>query len=183
MENRKQRHYTSKKLARLALLSALGSIAVIMEFPIFPMTPFLKYDIGDVPIFISAIAYGPLEGFLLTIVVSYVQSFVIHGSGGIYGFIMHIIATGTMTIVLGSLNKYLHKKLPLWISMLFGVIAMTVVMIPANLIITPLFSGLPTEEVALLLPYIIMFNIIKSGVNSAFTYFLYNKVLKDRLLE
>lgn len=183
MENKKNHsQFTTKKLSRLALLGALGSIAVVLEFPLIPIVPFLKYDAGDIPILVGALAYGPVAGFLLTVVISFMQSFVIHGSGGIYGFLMHVIATGLMALVVGGINKHFKQKLSLIASLTLGSITMVIGMIFCNLIITPLYLGSPIQEVLAMLPFIILFNIIKSAVNSVITYFLYEKELKHRLI-
>lgn len=182
LENKSKNLFTTQKLSRLALLAALGSIAVIIEFPILPMVPFLKYDPGDIPILIGALAYGPVPGMLLTIVVAYIQSFVIHGSGGLPGFIMHVLATGAMVIIPGIFSKYFKNKFSLPLSLLLGCVARVVVMIIFNLFITPLYLGAPMEEIITLMPFIILFNIIISTVNSVITYFVYTKGLKDKFI-
>ncbi len=57
-----------------------------------------------------------------------------------------------------------------------GVVTMTAVMVVANLIITPLYMGVPVSVVKGLLPYIIGFNLVKAGVNSIITFFLYKRI-------
>ena len=42
--------------------------------------------------------------------------------------------------------------------------------------ITPLFMGVERSVVVSLLPYIILFNIIKAGINSIATFFLYKRI-------
>ena len=57
-----------------------------------------------------------------------------------------------------------------------GTAAMAVVMIGANLIITPLFMGVPRSMVWDLMPFIVGFNAIKAGINSIVTFFLYKRI-------
>ena len=57
-----------------------------------------------------------------------------------------------------------------------GTIAMAVVMMIANLFITPLFMGVPRAVVWDLMPFIIAFNVVKAGVNSLVTFLLYKRI-------
>lgn len=70
MSNREQ----TRKLVVLALLAGVSVVLVyFIRIPLIPLVPFLEYDPADIPIFIGALAYGPLAGVLLTVVVSVVQ--------------------------------------------------------------------------------------------------------------
>ena len=53
---------------------------------------------------------------------------------------------------------------------------MTIVMIGANMIITPLFMGVPRNVVWQLMPFIAGFNAIKAGINSIVTFLLYKRI-------
>ena len=56
---------------------------------------------------------------------------------------------------------------------------MTITMVIWNLIFTPLFMGTPIEAViAMLIPVIIPFNLIKTGVNALITFIVYKSVSK-----
>jgi riboflavin transporter FmnP len=62
-----------------------------------------------------------------------------------------------------------------------GSLTMTLLMIPLNLVVTPLFMGQPVQAVIDLLPWIVLFNLIKSFGNSLLTFLLYKRT--GRLLE
>ena len=53
---------------------------------------------------------------------------------------------------------------------------MSLMMLGANLIITPLFMGVPRSAVWALMPFIIGFNLIKAGINGAVTFLVYKRV-------
>ena len=53
---------------------------------------------------------------------------------------------------------------------------MAVVMFFANMVITPLFTGMPLEAIMKLMPFIILFNIVKAGINSVVTFILYKRI-------
>ena len=54
--------------------------------------------------------------------------------------------------------------------------AMSVVMVWANLLITPMFMGVSKDVVWKLMPFIIGFNVIKAGINGAVTFLLYKRI-------
>jgi riboflavin transporter FmnP len=63
------------------------------------------------------------------------------------------------------------------IALAAGTLAMTLVMIPTNLIIQPRFYGVPVETVkSLLIPAVIPFNLIKAGANSLLTFIVYKSI-------
>ncbi len=103
---------TNLKLGRLAKLGLLAALSIVLVFFIhFPIAKFLEYDPADIPIMIATFAFGPWYGLMTTIVVAVVQGLTVSASGGIYGIIMHIIATGTFVLVAGFLyQKHKTKK-------------------------------------------------------------------------
>jgi len=54
---------------------------------------------------------------------------------------MNFLATGTLVFVSAQIYLLHHNKKGAIIGVIFGTIMMTLVMIPANLIITPIYLG------------------------------------------
>jgi len=51
------------------------------------------------------------------------------------------------------------------------------VMCLANLIITPIYSGMPRAAVAAMIPTVILpFNLIKAGANAIITFMVYKRI-------
>lgn len=168
------------KTSRLAKMGMLVAISVILvyfiHFPIIPGITFLEYDPADIPILIGTFAFGPLAGILLTIVTAVIQGATVSASGGVYGILMHIIATGAFVLVAGLIYKGEKSRKKAIIALACGVLAMALVMVPANLFITPIFMGTPRAAVIKMLPLIIGFNFIKAGINGIITFFLYKRI-------
>lgn len=171
-------NHKTKKIAVMAMLVALSVVMVfLIHFPIIPAAPFLKYDPADIPILIGAFAYGPLAGLVLTVIASLIQGFTVSIDGGIYGILMHIIATGTLVLVASGIYRIKHTRVGAVIGLVCGTISMAVIMMIANHFITPFYMMLPVEAVdAMLLPVILPFNLIKAGVNSLVTFVVYKVV-------
>ncbi len=166
------------KLAKMAMLVAISIVLVLLiHFPLFPSATFLEYDPADIPIFIGTFAFGPAAGVLLTVIVSVIQGTTVSASGQIWGILMHIAATGSFAIVAGSIYQRDKSRKSAVIALCVGVVVMSVVMCIANLIIIPIYSGMPREAVAAMtLPVILPFNLIKAGINAVVTFFLYKRI-------
>ncbi len=168
----------TKKLTILGVLGALSVILVtLIHFPIFPAASFLEYDPADIPIFVAAFLIGPLSGFVLTVVVSVIQGVTVSSASGYIGILMHIFSTGAFVLAAGNIYRINRTKKGAMAGLAVGVAVMTAVMTLWNLLLTPIFMGVPRQAVAeLLLPAILPFNIIKSGVNAIVTMFVYKKI-------
>lgn len=167
----------SAKLAKMAMLVAVSIVLVmIIHFPIFPAVAFLEYDPADIPILIGTFAFGPLAGIGLTVVTSLIQGFTVSAASGLYGIIMHILATSALTLVAGGIYRKHKSKKAAVIGLLLGTLTMAVVMFFANMIITPAFMGMPLSVVMKFMPFILLFNIVKAGINSVVTFLLYKRI-------
>lgn len=170
-------NHKTVRLAKMGMLVAISIVLVyFVHFPIFPAVPFLEYDPADIPILMGTFAFGPAAGVLLTVVTSVIQGVTVSAQSGLYGILMHIIATSVLALVAGIIYKKNKTRKGAVIGLVSGLIAMTIVMIGANLIITPIFMGVPRTLVWDLMPFIAGFNAIKAGINGIITFALYKSI-------
>lgn len=168
--------FDAAMIARLAMMTAVSLVLLLLVRIPFPPAPFLVYDPADVPIYITAFAFGPVAGLIVTLVVCLIQAFML-GGDGLYGFLMHFVATGIVAVVIGIMYASCKTKKRAVISLATGVVLATAVMCVMNLIITPLYMGAPREAVVAMLPTaIIPFNLLKAGLNAVLTFVLYKRV-------
>jgi riboflavin transporter FmnP len=172
--------YATRRLATMGVLTALSVVLVLLiHFPIIPAAGFLEYDPADIPILICGFAFGPLAGLCVTVIAAVIQGVTVSATSGPYGIIMHIIATGVFVSVASLIYRGHKTKKAAVLSIVVGALAMAAVMVPANLFITPYFTGWPRSAVEeLLLPGIIPFNLVKAGINGAVTFFIYKSISK-----
>lgn len=165
------------KLAKMALMVAISVICSFIHFPILPAAPFLEFEVSDIPILIAGFAFGPLPGLVIGVVSILLHDLMMGPSSGPYGMIMHIIAVGVFVLVSGFIyQKFKTKKWGLF-ALIIGGLCMAAVMIPANLLITPLFMGVPTDAVvAMILPIIVPFNLLKMAINTVVVFLLYKRL-------
>lgn len=166
------------KLAKMGMLAAISLILVNIHFPIFPPIAFMEYDPADIPILIGTFAFGPIAGLMITLVTAIIQGVTVSAAAGVYGIIMHIIATGTYVVMAGSIYHGIKSKKGAILGLVIGTICMTIMMVGANYIVTPAFMNVPRDAITALLPFIIGFNLIKAGANGIITFFLYKRVSK-----
>lgn len=173
-----------KKLSNIGVMTALSVIMMILiKFPIIPTMPFLLYEPGDIPILVISFLYGPVPAIISTMISSVMMA-IFTGLGGPYGALMHFLATGAFVGVAGLIYRRYHTKKGAIYGLLAGTLAMTAIMIPANLVITPIYLGATRQQVMqLLVPGIIPFNLSKALINSSLTIIVYKKLanfLRDK---
>ncbi|MBC7321265.1 ECF transporter S component [bacterium] len=156
-------HRTTRMYVGGALLSAVGFVLMLFQIPLIPEANFLLYDPGDVAVLLAGILYGPWIGFL-SVVIKNILYFIFKGVGGPIGILMNTIATGSFVVVPAIILR--HKRNFLVPALLAGVAAKTLIMIPANLIFTPIYTGLPVAEVWRLIKVAVTpFNIAQGTIN------------------
>ncbi len=167
------------KLTKMGMLVAISIVLVcVIHFPIFPSIPFLEYDPADVPIIIGTFAFGPIEGGIITLITALIQGTTVSASSGPYGIIMHLVSTWAYVMAAGAIYSREKTKKSAVIAMCVGTVTMVVIMIFANMVMTPLFTGMPVDAIIRMMPIIIAFNFIKAGGNSIITFFVYKKISK-----
>lgn len=169
-----------RELVSIAVMTALGVVlAALIHFPLIPAAPFLEYDPADIPIFIVTFAYGPVAGLISTVLVSVIQGLTVSAGSGWIGIIMHIAATGTFALIAGNIYRVKKTRKRAAIAIILGVVSQTAVMVVCNLIFTPIFMGTPIEAVVqMIIPVLLPFNLLKSGINGAITFALYKHLAK-----
>ena len=166
------------RLTKMAMLAAVSLALVLLIRIPSPPAPFLVYDPADIPIIISAFAFGPLSGISITVVVSFIQAFVL-GGDGIIGFLMHVLATGSFVLVAGLIYKGHKTKKRAVIALAAGTLTWVATMIGWNLIVTPFYLGVPMDAViAMVLPILLPFNLMKAGINSIIVFIIYKPIAR-----
>ncbi|MDO5331469.1 MAG: ECF transporter S component, partial [Bacillota bacterium] len=118
----------------------------------------------------------------LTVVVALIQGVTVSAASSWYGILMHVLATGCYVLVAGNVYKKKKTKKGAIIALVCGIIAWVLIMIPANLFITPVYlemiggTKIPISTMLTLIPYITLFNAIKATINSVITFIVYKKI-------
>ena len=168
---------TVKKITTLAMLAAMAYIVMaFIRIPIMPAAPFLEYDPKDIFFVIAGFLFGPLESFVIIVLVCLIEMVTVSTSGPI-GLLMNVIASVCFVIPAALIYKK-KKTLPFAvIGLAAGVLCMTGSMVLWNWLISPLYMGVPQEVIVPMLPTVFApFNLIKAGINMGLTLMIYKPI-------
>lgn len=166
------------KMVKISLLTGIAFILMFMEIP-FPVFPWLKLDLSDVPALMGGFAFGPLAGVLVEFL-KVLMNLLLSGTqtGGVGEFANFIIGA---SLVFPAAFIYWRKKSKKTaiIGMVIGVVIMSIIGVLANVyILLPLY-GMQMSS-AELMRYVtvglVPFNAVKGAITSGLTYILYKKV-------
>ena len=154
--------WDTRRVAVSALFVALSIVTSFIEFPIFPAAPFLKYDPSGIFCLLAALLYGPATGSVV-VALPWVFRLFTNPAGAIMSLIMGLagVLVGSMIYRAKGTNK------TLFVGLILAVVASTAAAAVMNLIVTPLYTGVPVETVAgMIVPIILPFNLMKFTINS-----------------
>ena len=172
---RKQKFFTPKQMAMLALLAAIAYLMV--SFIRIPVVMFLKYEPKDVIITIGGFLFGPMASFVVSLLVSLIEMVTISDTGPI-GAVMNLLSTCCFACTASYIYKKNRTMVGAILALVVGTVFMTGAMLLWNWLITPLYLGYPRETVAaMLVPVFLPFNLLKAGLNTAFVLFLYKPLV------
>ena len=168
---------TTKKLTTLGMLCALAIIVNMMiHFPIVPAVSFLSYDPKDVVIVIGGFIYGPSSAILMSAIISVLE--LMYRGGTFIDVLMNMISSLAFVLPASYLYKKNRTKKSAVQGLIIGIVINVAVMLVWNYIVTPIYYKMPREAVvALLLPGILPFNLIKSSVNAMITLAIYKPLV------
>ncbi len=170
-----KKRFSTKELTTLAMITAIAY--VLVSTIRIPVVLFLKYEPKDVIITIGGFLMGPAAVLISSGVVALIEMVTISETG-IIGCIMNFLSTCSFACVAALVYKRNHTMKGAITGLAVGTAFMTIVMLLWNYLITPLYMGLPREDVAaLLVPAFLPFNLIKAGLNSSITLLLYKPLV------
>ena len=175
-----KKNQTVLKTAIMAMLTAVSIVLVyFIHLPLIPGFAFLEYDPADIPVLIGAMMLGPVSGIVILLAVCLIQALTVSAASGWIGFVMHFVASSVLILIPSIIYRKKKTITSLVVGLILGVIAMTAVMIPLNLVFTGIFMGTGVKAVAsLLIPAIIPFNLAKAAINAVVTFAVFTPISK-----
>ena len=166
--------WETKQLVTLALMCAISALISFIEFPLLPGAAWLKYDASAMPAMVSGFAYGPVAGVIVGVIGS-----LIHGvlMGDYVGELMNAFIIVCYVVPAALIYKKMHTWKGAILGLVVGCVTSTIGALGANLIVTPLYFGMPFEAVVgMILPILAPFNLIKAVLNSVLTLIVYKSI-------
>ena len=172
-----------KKTASIAMLSELAFLArLVFKIPV----SFLTFDIKDTVIALGGLVFGPVSGVVIALVVSLVEMII--SETGPIGFVMNFVSSAVFAGVASLIYKFKRTFNGAIIGLYSSVAATTAVMLLMNVILTPIYQGVPRSAVIAMLPTLFLpFNFAKTLLNAAIVMLIYKPVVvalrKAKILE
>ena len=159
-----------KKIAVTAVFCALAYICMfVFRFKV----GFLTFDFKDAVIAVISFLFGPIYGVATVGIVSLFELVTVSDTG-IYGLIMNFCSSASFAFACGIIYKYKKTFSGAIYAAAASVIVVTLVMMLANVLVTPFYMGVKTETVINMIPTLLLpFNLCKATMNAAVTLIIY----------
>lgn len=179
-----KKKFDVKRLVLLAVFAALSYITVCLIR--IPAVAFLKYEPKDVIIVMGGFILGPMASLIIAVVTAFLEMVTISETG-ILGCVMNFLSSACYACTAALIYKNKRTLSGAIAGLALGSVAMVVVMLLWNWLITPLYMGVEREAVVgMLVPVFLPFNAVKALLNSALTLCLYKPLVtalrKTRLI-
>ena len=166
-----------RKITTIGILCAMAVVInVLIHFPMVPAVSFLSYDPKDIVIIIGGFIYGPMTALLMSGITSFLE--MIYRADQLLDLVMNMVSTCAFACTAAFIYKRMRTKKGALIGLAAGIVCNVIMMVIWNYIVTPIYYGMPREAVvAMMLPGIIPFNLLKSGLNAGITLLLYKPIV------
>ena len=145
-------------LTATAMLSAVATGLMYLEFPVPIMPSFIKLDISELPALVAGFAYGPLSGICVCLIKNLFK-LIGTNSGGV-GELCNFLLGVFLVVPASLIYKFKKSRSGAVIGSLIGAFSMAVLSLPLNYYITyPIYSSfMPIDAI------VGMYNEIASGI-------------------
>lgn len=167
-------YWSTRTLVTIALLCAISVLLSFVEFPLLPGVTWLKYDASAMPALVCGFAFGPAAGLACGIV-----SCIAHGilMADFTGALMNIIIIVGIVWPSAFVYKRIHSLKGAFLGLGLGIVGATVMAVLGNLLLTPAWLGVPFDAVvAMIIPILIPFNLLKGLLNAILTVVVYKAI-------
>lgn len=185
----------AKVVAKVGVLSAVATVLMLFDFPLWFAPNFYQLDFSEVPVLLGTFALGPVAGIAIEFV-KILINFVLNGTdtGGI-GELANFAVGCSFVIPAGYIYKHKKSFITAVVAMLVGTISLTIVGSLMNYyLLLPVYSavyGAPIEAFigmgstlnpaitdlkTFVLYAVAPFNLFKGIVVSSITLLIYKKI-------
>lgn len=149
------------------------SFVCVFAFRLVNIGGFLTFDAKDAVMAVGAMFFGPVAGLIMSFAVTFLEAITISTTGP-WGFLMNFMSSAAFTVIASAIYKKRRSMSGAVIGLISAVGVNTLLMIAANLFITPIYLGVARETVAAMIPTLLLpFNLIKSLLNASLVMLLY----------
>lgn len=179
----------TRKLAYIAILSALSFLLMYIQFPLIPAASFLQVDLSVLPILVGLVALDLGSAFGILIIRTLLKLLLNNGGAGtLIGLPMNVIALGLFVLAMALLWKKSPTGKNYIIASVTGTIGLTLAMLVLNYVYAvPLYAKLANFDIKAMLglgnylfAMVVPFNLMEGAI-FAVAFYILNACLKPVL--
>lgn len=157
----------TRRLTVTAMLAAVATLLMYLEFPLPLTPPFLKIDLSGIAILMAAFLFGPLSAVLATLVKDLVH--LLSSTSGGVGQLADFIILSPFAVTASLIYRRKKDKTHALIGLLAGTAVMVVVGVLANrFLLIPFYSKImPVEAI------VAACEAVNPAINSMDAYYLF----------
>jgi len=176
-ERRPRRGLSFERTRRMVTIAMFAALAYVVMLAIhIKIGGFLTLDVKDAVMTLCGLYFGPAAALIIAVLVPLLEMVTVSETGW-YGFVMNTIGSASFAVTASLIYKYKKTFFGAIIGLLSGAAAMVAVMLPLNLIITPLYWGMPVAAVRAIIPTLLLpFNVTKAAINVGIVLLLYKSL-------
>ena len=138
------KNISTRKIALLAMLSAMAFVLFLFEIPLIPGNSYLKLDLSDIPALAGGILRGPVSAVIVELIKNVVELLVKGlgtqlGFGNIMNFVVGVAYVVPFAVAYKKLVKKQKSEIAILISSAIGLVSIVVLGVCGNYVIAPLF--------------------------------------------
>ena len=190
--NKKNRLHT---LVKIAILSAVATVIMLLEFPLaFIAPPFYKLDLSEAVILIGGFALGPVPALIIELIKNLLNLLINGTVTGCVGELANFLTGASFTVTASLIYKYKKTIKGAILSCVIGIASLTVLsaffnyfivvpiyasmfggidsIVSLGTAVNPMVNNLATFVVICVVP----FNALKGLICSVIAFLLYKRV-------
>lgn len=184
------KRWNTRMLVVTAMLSAIASVLMFLDFPVFFMPGFIKMDISELPALIASFSMGPVSGIVVCLIKNLVNLLTKGFSTGGVGELCNFLLGVCFVVPAGWIYKVKKSRKSALIGCLVGAVLMAAMSLPINYFVTyPMYSRfMPIDAIigmyqkinpnvnglfACLLIFNVPFTFLKGVIDSVIAFIIY----------
>lgn len=146
----KEKVFTTRKMAMVGMFSALATILMLIEIPLFFAPSFYKLDFSELPILIGTFAFGPAAGVMMEFIKIVLKLLVKGTSTAFVGELANFAVGSSFVLTASVIYNFKRTKKGAFAACIVGTIVLTIFGTAFNAIyLLPTFAkmyGMPLED-------------------------------------
>jgi riboflavin transporter len=182
----------SRALVSIGMLSSIGYILMLLNFPLPPFPNFLMIDFSDIPALLAVLIFGPIAGVLVELFKNILHYYMTGSSTGVpVGHIANFIAGTIFVLSTYLIFKKLKSKRGMAIALVGASLVMAILMSILNYFVilpaytfflnVPAMSAPETRQMVIsaILPFNLVKGLIVTGMFMILNARLHNWIRKQ----